>query len=121
MEFAVARLSIAGLLLGLSAAVLADDEELKHHLSYGPLASEDYYWVRTGSSTNFDLELQEKALKHLEVCRLFQKMKHGEAVLELSMAEEEIRVCMLKEGWKRIWNNPQIIITHHMENPICRG
>lgn len=104
--------SIVLLTTVLAAANLgiASDSHDEHHLSFGPLTSDQYYWVRAETpNAEYDSDIQEKAIKRLEICRVFQKMKHGDRMLMLSEAEEEIRMCMLKDGLRRHWTKPLVV------------
>jgi len=86
------------------------ESEESHHLSYGPLRSENYYWVPSDSpDAEYDSELQNNAIRHLEECRKIQDEKYGDRLVLLTTAEEDIRVCMLERGWSRKWTVPLVI------------
>ncbi len=110
------RTWIASLVLAIAFLTVANlgnasESDVEHHLSFGPLSSDQYYWVLAETpNAEYNSNIQGKAIKRLEVCRVFQNMKHGDRMLTLSKAEEEIRKCMLKDGLTRRWTKPQVII-----------
>lgn len=107
---------IASLVLVIASFIAANlvnasESDVEHHLSIGPLRSDEYYWVPTEAPyAEYDSNIQDKAIKHLEACRLFQKIKHADRMLILSEAEEEIRICMRRNGLTRRWTKPHVII-----------
>ena len=88
----------------------AGESEESHHLSYGPLRSENYFWVPSNRpDAEHHSELQNSAIRHLVECRKIQDEKYGDRLVLLSTAEEDIRVCMLERGWSRKWTVPLVI------------
>ena len=93
---------------------IASESDVEHHLSFGPLRSDEYYWVPSEAPyAEHDSDIQDKAIKRLKVCRAFQGIKHEIEDVDrmpiLSEAEEEVRKCMLKDGLTRKWTKPRVI------------
>ena len=103
-------LPFATLLLAGAIGVKAADDEDTDQLSFGPLRSDEYYWVPADDAdAEYDSKAQDRAIQHLQECRAKQDAKFGDEVILLSDAEEDIRKCMLEHGWTRKWTAGGVI------------
>ena len=107
------KITYPGLLIlaAVSSISAADDSDDTHYLSHGPLRSSDYYWVPSDSpDSEYDSELQDKAIDALVKCRELQEGEFGDRMVLITTAEENIRLCMLGRGWERRWTAPIVIL-----------
>ncbi len=106
------KITYPGLLMlaAVAGTSAANDSDATHYLSYGALRSSEYHWVPSDSpDSEYDSELQDKAIDALVDCRELQEEEFGDRTVLITTAEENIRRCMLGRGWIRKWTVPVVI------------